>query len=185
MSSILAFSVQHEVEKYGAYIAIASFLGLALLSILYFAQAREVRRLRDWAGRAPERDAELEARVTSQAEEARRAPARAPEPVRRPAVAALGALSQDTQITPPPTPLATPAGNGHAPAVPMGPRPAAAAATVAAAVAAATTGSAEEQESEEHAAPPAAATATVPAAPAAAPAERDGDTGEDPPVEAT
>src|SRR3954467_9603880 len=125
MVSVLAFSLQGEVEKYGAYVGIASFIGLALLSILYFAQAREVRRLRDWAGRAPERDAELEARVTSQAEEARRAPARAParggrargggggarparargrEPVRRPAVAALGALSQDTQITPPPTP---------------------------------------------------------------------------------
>src|SRR3954452_20862976 len=78
MLSILAFSVQHEVEKYGAYLAIASFLGLALLSILYFAQAREVRRLRDWAGRAPERDAELEARVTMQAEEARRGQAARP-----------------------------------------------------------------------------------------------------------
>jgi hypothetical protein len=65
---ILAFSVQDQVEKYGAYLGVASFVGLALLSILYFAQAREVRRLRDWAGRAPERDAELEARVTSQAE---------------------------------------------------------------------------------------------------------------------
>jgi hypothetical protein len=27
----LAFSIQHEVEKYGAYLAVASFLGLALL----------------------------------------------------------------------------------------------------------------------------------------------------------
>jgi hypothetical protein len=174
---LLAFSVQDQVEKYGAYIGVASFLGLALLSILYFAQAREVRRLRDWAGRAPERDAELEARVTSQAEEALRAPARAPEPVRRPAVAAVGNLSQETQIAPPPTPIATPASNGHA--VPMGPRPATAAAAVAAAVAAAGAGSADEPESEEQAVAPVAATATVPAEPAAAPAESDGDTGDD------
>src|SRR4051812_50054148 len=69
---ILAFSVQDQVEKYGAYVGVASFLGLAVLSLLYFAQAREVRRLRDWAGRAPERAQELEARVVAQAEEARR-----------------------------------------------------------------------------------------------------------------
>src|SRR4051794_41766933 len=106
MLSILAFSVQHEVEKYGAYVAVACFIGLALLSILYFAQAREVRRLRDWAGRAPERDAELEARVTSQAEELRRVRA---EPTRHPAVAAGGCGSQGAQITAPPAPAAPPA----------------------------------------------------------------------------
>ncbi len=33
----------------------AAFLGLAILALLYFSQARDVRRLRDWAGRAPER----------------------------------------------------------------------------------------------------------------------------------
>jgi hypothetical protein len=33
----------------------AAFLGLAVLALLYFSQARDVRRLRDWAGRAPER----------------------------------------------------------------------------------------------------------------------------------
>src|SRR4051794_33843844 len=145
MSSILAFSVQHEVEKYGAYIAIASFLGLALLSILYFAQAREVRRLRDWAGRAPERDAELEARVTMQAEEARRGQVARPGQPARAATAA--SASQDTQVTAPPA--AAPAGNGHVGApltVPMGPRPATAAALVAAAVEAAATGE-EEQPS--------------------------------------
>src|SRR4051794_21945258 len=68
-----AFSLQAEVEKYGAYVGIAAFFGLAVLSLLYFSQARELKRLRDWAGRAPERAQELEARVTAQAEEARRA----------------------------------------------------------------------------------------------------------------
>src|SRR5207244_3844896 len=35
-----------------------SFLGLAILTLLYFSQARDVRRLREWAGRAPERASE-------------------------------------------------------------------------------------------------------------------------------
>jgi len=34
---------------------LAAFLGLAVLALLYFSQARDVRRLREWAGRAPER----------------------------------------------------------------------------------------------------------------------------------
>src|SRR5437764_13847230 len=77
---LLAFSLQSEIEKYGAYVGIASFFGLAILSLLYFAQAREVKRLRDWAGRAPERAAEEEARVAAEAQ--RRASA--PVPVRAP-----------------------------------------------------------------------------------------------------
>lgn len=69
----LAFSLQEQVEKYGAYIGIAAFFGLAVLTLLYFAQAREVKRLREWAGRAPERAAELE--QAGYAQEVRRAPA--------------------------------------------------------------------------------------------------------------
>jgi len=38
-----------------------------VLSLLVFSQAREIKRLREWAGRAPERSAELEQRVTAQA----------------------------------------------------------------------------------------------------------------------
>ena len=83
MVHLLAFSLQDQVEKYGAYIGIAAFFGLAVLSILYFAQARELRRLRDWAGRAPERAQEVEARAVAQAEAARRVqslPQRTPPP---------------------------------------------------------------------------------------------------------
>jgi LytR cell envelope-related transcriptional attenuator len=47
-----------EIKEIGAYAGLAAFLGLAILSLLYFSQARDVRRLRDWAGRAPERDAD-------------------------------------------------------------------------------------------------------------------------------
>src|SRR6187397_2480602 len=53
------------IERVGSYIGMASFLGLAILALLYFSQARDVRRLRDWAGRAPERAVELE-RPTAQ-----------------------------------------------------------------------------------------------------------------------
>src|SRR5215218_5236371 len=81
---LIAFSLQDQVEKYGAYVGIAAFFGLAILSLLYFAQAREVRRLREWAGRAPERAQELEARVLADAE-ARRTP---PEPPEQPTVVA-------------------------------------------------------------------------------------------------
>jgi hypothetical protein len=34
---------------------LAAVVGLAVLSALYFSQARDVKRLREWAGRAPER----------------------------------------------------------------------------------------------------------------------------------
>ena len=66
---LLAFSLQDQVEKYGAYVGIAAFFGLAVLTLLYFAQAREVKRLREWAGRAPERAAELEQAVAEHAQE--------------------------------------------------------------------------------------------------------------------
>src|ERR1700749_368714 len=69
---LLTFSPQHEVEKYGAYVAIACFFGLAILSLLYFAQARELRRLREWAGVQPERPEELQDRVAQLAESVRR-----------------------------------------------------------------------------------------------------------------
>jgi LytR cell envelope-related transcriptional attenuator len=69
---LLAFSPQHEVEKYGAYVAIACFFGLAILSLLYFAQARELRRLREWAGVQPERPDELQDRVAQLSESVRR-----------------------------------------------------------------------------------------------------------------
>jgi LytR cell envelope-related transcriptional attenuator len=43
------------VQEIGAYAGLASVVGLAVLSVLYFSQARDVKRLREWAGRAPER----------------------------------------------------------------------------------------------------------------------------------
>jgi hypothetical protein len=54
------------VQEIGAYAGFAAVIGLAVLSALYFSQARDVKRLREWAGRAPERAAEEEARIAAQ-----------------------------------------------------------------------------------------------------------------------
>src|SRR3954454_14399511 len=90
-----ALSLQDKVEQYGSYAGIAAVFGLGVLSLLYFAQAREVKRLREWAGRAPERAAELEARAVAAAEERRAAGsegvAAAPAPAAATAAAAVAA----------------------------------------------------------------------------------------------
>jgi hypothetical protein len=52
------------LERVGSYVGLAAFLGLAILALLYFSQARDVRRLREWAGRAPERALEQTERAT-------------------------------------------------------------------------------------------------------------------------
>jgi len=46
------------IEQIGAFAGLASFLGLGVLALLLFTQGRDLRRLREWAGSAPERDAE-------------------------------------------------------------------------------------------------------------------------------
>lgn len=46
------------IEQIGAFAGLAAFLGLAVLALLSFTQGRDLRRLREWAGSAPERDAE-------------------------------------------------------------------------------------------------------------------------------
>jgi hypothetical protein len=43
------------VQEIGAAAGLAAIAGLAVLSALYVSHARDVRRLREWAGRAPER----------------------------------------------------------------------------------------------------------------------------------
>src|SRR5919198_3621108 len=124
---LFAFSIQDQVEKYGAYVGLAAFLGLAVLTVLYFAQARELKRLRDWAGRAPERAQELEARVVATADEARLAQAGERS----------GTVGPAQPVSKPAAPVAQPSGNGRPAAkpapIPIGPRPAVAVAAAAAA----------------------------------------------------
>lgn len=45
------------IEHIGAFAGLAAFIGLAILALLSFTHGRDIRRLRDWAGSAPERDA--------------------------------------------------------------------------------------------------------------------------------
>src|SRR2546423_11415826 len=82
-------SLNDQVTQIGALAGFAAIPGLAVLSLLYFGQAREVRRLREWAGRAPERATELEQRVTADA--ARRVQA---QPAPRPATQAATPAGQ-------------------------------------------------------------------------------------------
>lgn len=68
MVSPLALSVlskvQDLIDRFGAYAGFAAVLGLALLTLLYIAQARELKRLREWAGQMPERVGDLQGRIT-------------------------------------------------------------------------------------------------------------------------
>ncbi len=64
---LLALSLSNTLLKVGALAAFAGLVGIAVLSLLVFSQARELKRLREWAGRAPERAAELEQRVSMDA----------------------------------------------------------------------------------------------------------------------
>ena len=66
--TVIAASAERVVEQVGSYAGYASIIGLGVLALLYFTQAREVKRLREWAGRAPERAAELEERVQADAQ---------------------------------------------------------------------------------------------------------------------
>jgi len=164
MSSILALSVSDKIDQYGAYAGFASVLGLAVLSLLYFAQAREVKRLREWAGRSPERAAELQDRAVAAAQQrAIVSPQRPATPVGAPAPAvAPGARPA----------AATPAGQAQgAPAV----APAAAAAATAAGAATAAPGApAVPAGGQPTTAMPAANGAAAPSAPAATPPVRPG-----------
>jgi LytR cell envelope-related transcriptional attenuator len=55
----------HAIEQIGAFAGLAAFLGLAVLALLSFTHGRDIRRLRDWAGSAPERDAERKEQTTT------------------------------------------------------------------------------------------------------------------------
>ncbi len=71
------------IKEIGAFAGLLAFLGLALLALLSFAQGRDIRRLREWAGSAPERDSERKettsAAAAERAEEMRMEEARTAE----------------------------------------------------------------------------------------------------------
>lgn len=128
MHLTLALSISGSINKTSVVVAIASLLGVALLALLFFAQAREVKRLREWASAASEREAELEARIVAgiraqQARAAQRPQGAAPVPRTTPL------LSRESLAS---------AGSGAAPGVVLG--GASTAAPAGAAVAAAAAG---------------------------------------------
>ena len=174
MSALIsAVSAGSLIEQIGSYAGIGSVIGLGIMALLYFSQAREVRRLREWAGREPERAAELAQRV--QAEPQRRVvaqPLAAVTPAAQ--VSATAALYASVGATPPGTvapagqlarPAATPSA-GVLPAPGAVPQPGipGAIAPPAGALGAATAGAAAAAKAPG--AP--AATPTVPPAPAPA-----------------
>jgi LytR cell envelope-related transcriptional attenuator len=61
----------HAIESIGPVLGIVAFVGLAILAFLLFQQARDIRRLREWAGRAPERAAEAANAVQAAADTSR------------------------------------------------------------------------------------------------------------------
>ncbi len=191
-----AVTLSDLIEKGGAYAGLAAFFGFAVLSVLAFAQAREIRRLRDWAGRAPERAQELEQRVIEQAEQARRVVATPSRRPGEPATAAAQGVVAKPVATPAAEPAAVEAETTAQPAVeseteaePETETPVVAEEETAAEheiVAAAPADTAEApavdepaKDEEEEAVPAGAATAVTPAVPAATPAN--GASGEIPP----
>jgi LytR cell envelope-related transcriptional attenuator len=110
------------IQEIGAYAGLASVVGLAVISALYFSQARDVKRLREWAGRAPERAEQgapaVPGRVVAQ-------PQAQPEPGAKPEPARPAAPPVPGQAPVPVPGRAAPAPAAQAPA----PAPAAAAAT--------------------------------------------------------
>ena len=97
------------IQEIGSYAGFAAVFGLAVLSALYFSQARDLRRLREWAGRAPERDAEARSRVAA-AGNLRATPA---AQAAQPATAAKAATPQTAQPTAQPAQPATANAGGN------------------------------------------------------------------------
>jgi hypothetical protein len=104
----------HLVQEIGSYAGFGAVVGLAVLSALYFSQARDVKRLREWAGRAPERAAEEESRIAAQAQSAQtqgqqqRAAAAASGGAATVAAPAVRPQTGPASPTPPPSGVPTP-----------------------------------------------------------------------------
>lgn len=129
MTPPLALTLTGSLADVGAALAIAAVVGVALLSLLIFSQARELRRLREWSENAAQREAALEQRAVAAAA------ARAQSGVARPATT--------TQVPRVPPPIAPGAVGGQPPTPAVPPplvRPATTAAPQPATAAASATG---------------------------------------------
>ncbi|MGA2925367.1 MAG: LytR C-terminal domain-containing protein [Solirubrobacteraceae bacterium] len=124
MRSFYAFSVHHFIGSVGADAGFAAIIGLAILVLLYFAQARETATLREQAYQSAQRVQQLEARLAQLSRLQAPQPASAVTerrsvgpgfPARpvfsRPAAARVGAAA-DATAPPLAAPLGAPAGVG-------------------------------------------------------------------------
>ena len=122
------------VQEIGSYAGLAAVAGLAVLSVLYFSQARDVKRLREWAGRAPERAADpgaqptvVPGRVQAQPQTAKPAQAAQPgqqaQPAAKPGAPAVAAAAGAGAATATQAKPAQAGGNagGTTPAAPASP----------------------------------------------------------------
>jgi hypothetical protein len=162
------------IEQIGSYAGLAAIPGLAVLSALYFSQARDVRRLREWAGRAPERAAE-QAMGGRAAVQPGQAEAEQPAAAERAAAGAEGAAPAGAAAGAAGVKPATAAAAGATPATAAGPAAAGEAATPAGRAAAAL-GDAEKTTTGDGADEPAAAAAN------GTPGTHEGDEGADKPA---
>ena len=89
-----AFSARDFIKDVGSYAGFASVIALALFALLLFAQAREIKRLREWGSQAHDRIGELERGVAAALDMARRAASRAAAPAPAPAQPARGPVSR-------------------------------------------------------------------------------------------
>jgi hypothetical protein len=131
------------IQEIGSYAGFAAVLGLAVLSALYFSQARDVKRLREWAGRAPERGPSPAIPAEPRGVVA--------QPIARPATRPIPGGTPPPVPRPPgarpvtPGAAAAASAAGAAPAIARGPAPA----TPAAAGAAADEDAADDREANE------------------------------------
>jgi hypothetical protein len=176
-AALVAVALSDTIQKFGSYAGLASVVGLGVLSLLYFSQAREVKRLREWAGRAPERAVELEQRVQADAQRRVVAQPLAPattaaqkaEAARTAAAAAL--YAKVPPPPPPPAPLVNPPGQLARPVLP-GTVPAAGNAATASGEGAATTSAPVPGSAPDAMTPGTTEPAVPPAATAAAAARQ-------------
>jgi hypothetical protein len=109
-----ALSVHHIISSVGADVGFASLIGLALLVLLFFSQARETATLRSRADEAGQRIQELEGELADLAEQLAALPAEISVRAASPrSAAAFGA-------TQPGAPVAAGAGGALPPAAPAG-----------------------------------------------------------------
>jgi len=100
-----ALSVHHFISSVGADAGFASIIGLAVLVLLYFAQARETASLREQSEQAAERVAQLE-RQLARAAAVQASPAVAPAPLLQPNVIPGGVRPAAALATVSPSPPA-------------------------------------------------------------------------------